>query len=360
MKISDFIFRYTPFRSSIRDSICRVRIFYTPDAGTTAVLTDLGSKNTGGSVANTVEALIRKLIEAGHINGETRVIEHYEDSSFQGATYALVTLQHDLPNWQHITIDRAAQLIGCEESEISGRTLEDARLVNQIERLRIQVDPHLDRPYTEPPEVINRRNEISRNRVPLTQLRSLIQSGANERDLHHLIASDLSLIAEIYAKPDDEYLVFTEFPLDEGRVDFAVFSGRSRMDVTLVEIKGADFPLLSQTGYRNLNAKFNEARQQISARLGYIYREYARFREQMHKIRSDAELGKDVHHVYRGPKYELMVDPEKDVNVHYVVIGGRTGDDLAESKIRHDFEVSFNPQIRLESWDTWTRKLQRH
>ena len=74
-------------------------------------------------------------------------------------------------------------------------------------------------------------------------MKELIDAGASERELDALIKKDLSLIAEIYSSPDDEYIVFSEFPLGEKRVDFAIFSSRSTMDVTFIEIKGADFNL---------------------------------------------------------------------------------------------------------------------
>ena len=81
----------------------------------------------------------------------------------------------------------------------------------------------------------------------MQQLRGLIDNCAGERDLQRLIGSDLSLRGEMYAQPDEEYLAFAEFPIDDGRVDFALFSGRSRMDITLIEIKGAQFYLTTGT-----------------------------------------------------------------------------------------------------------------
>jgi hypothetical protein len=78
-----------------------------------------------------------------------------------------------------------------------------------------------------------------------------------------------------------------------------------------------------------------------------------------HRIRDQAERGERIHHAFVGPRGKLLVDPNKDVNVQYVIIGGRTRDDQLESQLRHEFELSFNPQIKLESWDSWVRKLRR-
>lgn len=139
------------------------------------------------------------------------------------------TFQNGVPDWKATTNVIAARELACDESEINGCTADNPRLVRQIEKLRIQVDPHVDRPYQEPREVINRRADILRNRIPLQQLRGLIDNCAGERDLQRLIGSDLSLLGEMYAQPDEEYLAFAEFPLDDGREDFALFSGRSRI-----------------------------------------------------------------------------------------------------------------------------------
>lgn len=72
-----------------------------------------------------------------------------------------------------------------------------------------------------------------------------------------------------------------------------------------------------------------------------------------------AESGAAIHNALIGPESPLQVDPDKDVNVRYVVIGGRTRDDVQESRMRNDYERSFNPTIKLESWDSWLRKLRR-
>lgn len=223
MKISDFIFRYSSHRGQLHDSLCRVRLFYSPGQGKSALLTDIGSKNPSGSVTNSIVSLRRSLIESGHIDGDTRLVEHYEDESYRQEAYDLVTFHNDLPNWQSTTATIVANQIGCDESAISGNTADDPRLIRQIEKLRMEIDPHLDRPYQESRDVINRRADILRNRIPLMQLQGLIEDGAGEKDLQRLIQSDLSLLGEMYAQPDEEYLAFAEFPLDEGRIDFALF-----------------------------------------------------------------------------------------------------------------------------------------
>ena len=341
MKISDFIFRYQAHRESVHDSICRVRIFHADRV--VALLTDLGERNTGSSVANSIESLRRHLIEAGHISDEARVIEHYESTHLSEATFARVSEVHGLPHWEKMSFAEVTGMLGCLDAELNRHTLDDVRLAAQIEKLRVQIDPYIDRPYQESIAVLNRRNEILRHRVPVEQLRTVITNGATELEMHRLIAQDLSLIAELYARPEEEYIAFSQFPVDSGFVDFALFSGRTQMDVTLVEVKGTDFAL-------------DDARAQISSRLGYIVRQYPQFRAMAHRIRDRVEQGHPAYNSFRGPRLPLRVDAGRDINVNYVVIGGRAGD----GAVQPSFDMSFEPFIQLETWDSWLKKLRRN
>jgi hypothetical protein len=341
MKISDFIFRYQAHRESVHDSICRVRIFHADRV--VALLTDLGERNTGSSVSNSIESLRKHLIEAGHISDAARVIEHYESTHLSEAAFARISEVHGLPHWEKLSFAEAIAMLGCPEVELNRHTMDDPRLAMQIEKLRVQIDPYIDRPYQESVAVLNRRNEILRHRVPVEQLRAAIDDGANALAMHRLIAQDLSLIAELYARPEEEYIAFSQFPVDSGFVDFALFSGRSQLDVTLVEIKGADFAL-------------DEARIQIASRLSYIVRQYPQFPAMVHRIRDRVEQGHPAYNSFPGPRLPLQVDIARDINVNYVVIGGRTVD----AGERRAFEMSFEPFIRLESWESWLTKLRRN
>ena len=341
MKISDFIFRYQAHRESVHDSICRVRVFHTDRVA--ALLTDLGERNTGSSVTNSIESLCRHLVEAGHVPANARFIEHYETTHMSEAAFAIVTESDGLPRWTRISADTAATMLGCPLAELEQATRHEPRLAAQIEKLRVQIDPYINRPYQVSVAVLNRRNEILRHRIPVEQLRGAVEEGANELSMHRLIAQDLSLIAELYARPEEEYIAFSQFPVDSGFVDFALFSGRTRMDVTLIEIKGADFAL-------------NDARSQIASRLGYIVRQYPQFRAMVHRIRERVEQGHQAYNSFPGPRLPLQVDTARDINVNYVVIGGRSIDAVE----RRAFEMSFEPFIQLETWDSWIKKLRRN
>lgn len=131
------------------------------------------------------------------------------------------------------------------------------------------------------------------------------------------------------------------------------------MDVTLIEVKGAEFYLLNQGHYDKFSAKIDIAIDQIRMRLRHVIEDIKKFRAQVHKVRQSVEKGKTIHGSLMGPEHHLEVDPNKDINIRCVVIGGRTRNDLEESRKRHDLERTTHPPIRVESWDTWLRKIQR-
>jgi hypothetical protein len=208
--------------------------------------------------------------------------------------------------------------------------------------------------------VTKRKLEIIAGQISKALMSALIDNGSNEQALQRILKQDLSLIAEVYAHPEDEYICFSEFPVGEGQVDFALFTGRSWMDVVLIEVKGADYYILNRNSYGNFASKLNEAVKQIQGRLATIYNDGLRkFQHQVHLLRARAETGERVHNAFLGPKSNLEVDPEKGINVRFIVIGGRTRDDLEESKQRQNFERTFVPPLKIETWDTWLRKLRR-
>ncbi len=356
MKIVDRIFRFTGNHSRRKDSICRVRVF-AHNGKVTTVLTDLDALHTGLSVTNGVEKICRSLIEEGTMPAHSGVIEHYDRAS--GPALDAVTFNAaGSPSWDDISVGAATALLGCEESELLVHTADIPRLREEIERARNEIDPFLDSPWPEPKEIAMRRIAIEKNRISKAQVAELVQAGSGERELLRLIKSDLSILGEFYGE-DDEYIVLSEFPVGGGFVDFAVFTGRSRMDIILIEIKGADFGIVNSDLYGKFASKIEEAAHQIRERLTIVYEDYHGFRKHAHAIRAGAEAGSKLYGALLGPEIPLEVDPNKDVNFRCIVIGGRTRDDASESRKRTAYERQFHPSIKIESWDSWLRKLRR-
>lgn len=356
MKHLDIVHSFHNHRTYVSKGLCRVRSFTTP-SGTVVLLTDLGDKNDGQSVTNAIEVVIDSLFEQGLVIPPATFIEHYERDAISADTFDLVTSSPT--DWKRLSRDEALSLIGGEKSELDDRSDANPRIVEQADRLRFRRNPFVDSAHPEPNMVVKRRLQIIESMISKASVKDLVQTGRGEQDLQRLLKTDLSIFGEAYAKPDDEYICFSEFPLADGAIDFVVLTGRSRMDVILIEVKGADFNLVNSNHYGAFNHKVTEAATQIQKRLGAIFRDMEAFRRHAHRVRLRAENGESLHNAFLGPHHRLQVDPDKDINIRSVVIGGRTVNDLEESAKRQDYEARSTPPVRIESWDTWLRRLQR-
>lgn len=356
MKVADIVHDYADGNTRLSRGMCRMRAYVGP-SGAVVILTEL-NKNDGTSVTNAVERIIKSILDKGLVIEPVTFIEHYERDEPRSDSFDVVTLSGASPRWRAIGRSELLQLIDCPPSELDERSGKNRRISSEADRIRYARNPFVDSVYSGSNEEIKRRIEIVDGMVSKSEVASLISSGASEREIQKMLKSDMSIFGEAYAKPDDEYICFSEFPLDGGFIDFAVFSGRSRMDVILIEVKGADFNLLNSDHYKEFNHKIGEAVGQIRSRLGYVYRNADQFRKHVHSIRKRAQRG-GLNNSFLGPMHKLEVDPNKDINIRTVVIGGRTVNDLEESVKRHEFERSFVPPIRIESWDTWLRRLKR-
>lgn len=358
MKINDIIFRYSFPNNHPKDGICRIRTFITSNFKVYALITDLDTKNTSASVTNSIEVICNSLIEKLILPEHTIFIEHYEPS-FHGHTFDIVTIKNET-EWQNISTEEVMKLLECDLDEFKNLTTENKILSSEIDKIRTEINPHLDLPQQIQSDYILRQFEIEDNMISKSSLSHLIQNGAKERELLKYLKKDLSIFGEIYATPHDNYICFSEFPLNGGFVDFVMFTGYSKMDVFLIEIKGAEFNLFNKGGYNKLNSKTEIATGQIRDRLGYIHRNLSEFRKELHSIREKAISGTSIYNSFLGPDTTTLVDKNKDINIHNIVIGGRTSNDLNESYKRHDFETNSTLPFKLESWDTFIRKLRRN
>lgn len=356
MKQFDIVHSFHNRRTNVSRGLCRVRSFAAP-SGTVVLLTDLGDKNDGQSVTNAVEVVIDSLLDQGLVIPPATFIEHYERDAVSADTFDLVTTSPT--NWKRLSRDEALKLIGGEESELHDRSDANPRIVEQADRLRFRSNPFVDSAHRESNVVVKRRLQIIESMISRASVKDLVQSASGEQELQRLLKTDLSIFGEAYAKPDDEYICFSEFPLADGSIDFVVLTGRSRMDVILIEVKGADFNLVNSNHYGAFNHKVTEAATQIQKRLGTIFRDPESFRRHVHRVRLRAEDGEVLNNAFLGPNPRLQVDPDKDINIRSVVIGGRTVSDREESAKRQDYEARSTPPVRIESWDTWLRRLQR-
>lgn len=304
MKISDFIFKFKSFRMR-EDGLCRVRLFVNTQKETICVLTDIDSMSNAPYLDTVCDTVIQLLNENGYIIDCQIYILHDECDA------SMVVIDEHGNEQRHLSKKQIETLTDCDENEFVKKSVDELSTRRQIEKKRYEINPFINNQYLKTSEYIKRKIEIQENAISKKQLKELIDAGVSEWELDALIKKDLSLIAEIYSYPNDEYIVFSEFPVGERRVDFVIFSGRSTMDVTFIEIKGADFNLKKRGHYDNLNAKIEEANSQIRNHRKYIYNNYESFRKELHRVRQRAESGENIYNAFLSPKRELQVDPNK-------------------------------------------------
>ena len=184
-------------------------------------------------------------------------------------------------------------------------------------------------------------------------LKKLVADRAGEREIQNHLKQNLDIVGRscTYSPIAEEYIAFSEFMIQRGKTDFCVFSDRSRMAVTFIEIKGADFSFMNQDG--SINVEISEASRQIRERVEYALTD--QFRKEAHEIRRLVLIGKSPFNHVVGRDRLPHVDPDKPLQVRSVVIGGFTRDDPEESRERHRLE-RHDPRTRYESWDSWIRK----
>ena len=212
------------------------------------MLTELEA-NPSISITNAVELIRGQLLEQRKIPELSQIIDHYSSPLFFSNEFNLVTFTPEgCPEWHGLSRTRVEALLECDPGEFDFSPEKDAWLQSEIRQALDGIPPIKTYRYIEPPEISERRLEIASGLRSQAELRKLIDSGATEQTIAAFLKKDLSFFSEVYACPKDEYICFSEFPVgDSGRVDFALFTGRSRMSVYLIEIKAARHPFCVKT-----------------------------------------------------------------------------------------------------------------
>ena len=366
MKISDFIFDFKGSIKNEKSGFCRVRIFSVEDK-IIVILTELDN-NDGQSVTNCIEYIVRALYQKGFVlDPSAMFIEHYErykNNSYTPFDFDIVTFEDNItfPKWKRITLQKVIDIIGKDYiDDLTINSLENKVIFEKTQELIYQHQNYFNTKYHKDPDYTRRFLDIEKNKKQKSDLKSLIENGAKEREtLLPFLRSDLSLFGEMYSQIDDEYIVIPEFPLGNGFIDFVIFTGRSRMDVIFVEVKGANFNLINSRGYKDFHSDIHKAAKQIRDRINSsVYHDYDEFRKKCHSIREDIENNKFLSHHLLSPKGKLLVDPNKDICLRTVIIGGRSQNDYEESLERHKYERDHAIPIELDSWDSWLNRVRR-
>lgn len=358
MKINDFIFRF-PTKKIVSAGICRVRTFINSNQNIYVLISEL-EENPSTSVTNSIEDIVSLLQTQEKIPRQVQIIEHYSSDRFFSQEFDLVTISsNSIPTWEPITCSKVIKLLECSAYEFNDYK-QNKQVMQEIQNALLGIPKIKQFEYIESPDISERRLEIAKNMHSMETIKDFLNTSPSERQLSVFLKEDMSLLAEVYAKPSEEYICFAEFPVGNGRVDFAVFTGRSRMDVYLIEIKGAQKSLRKKNHYGDFRAEIQEGRSQLIERKNWCEQNYIDYKRFVHLILDDIiQRNTRPYHAFLGPIYKLEVDAQKDVDFHYILIAGRTSEDLTDSKKRHQADAATNFHIQTETWDSWINKLIR-
>lgn len=279
MKISDFLFLHHNSSSISGYSIFRFRLFSNRNHLYAVISNLFVPERLGGpfgqSITNSIESVVDQLVHEGFIcSNSTRIIEHYENYLFYNGTYHnefdLVEFNSAQgTNWRSLSLEKILSLLDCDHSEFANPTLKDYAKQDQFVRLKGLLPPDVFSSFDNHKQNVE-FERIRKTMKPKEALEELINENASERTLQNFLKQDLSFFGEVYSHPAYEYICFSEFPVgDTGKVDFAVFTGRSRMDVYLIEVKGADISLLTNDARPKVRAIINSGIQQLEDRSLY-------------------------------------------------------------------------------------------
>lgn len=344
-------------KHSHKPGVGRVRVY---NDKRHVLLTDIDI--SAASVTNNVEVIAAKLMALNLIKPDTAVIEHYERKPRIRPlpTFDIVTIINNQPYWKNCNLEEVAQMLQCPEAELTESLEEIEHLKLEAELLRKALAPQ---PISKPcrSDLLPKRP----NDVFKAELQNMLDERKGETDLHRFLEANVMNFAEQFACPDNEFIVFSEFTIDEYRVDFMVLTGRSRMDAHIIEIKGADIPLSKAAGnHRDYRSEIHDAITQIQFHHGKM-----QFNETVaQKIHAERARAEAWHKSYAlkpcgrldfavGEQPRLEVSAEKGLNIYYHVIGGYGTHLSEESRLRHRTEDSMQAHVRIDSWNSW---LNRH
>ena len=214
--------------------------------------------------------------------------------------------------------------------------------------------------YKEPEEITIQRNKIYKNQRNIEDFIELIEENSQEMKIHKLIKEDLSFMADYLAEPHEEYICFSNYPIGDKIADFVVLTSRSKMKVCIVEVKGADFKIVKANHYQGLNVHMNDAITQLKNHMEYINRNYSSFRTQIHEDKDKAINEEYSGNYLVGPRKTLLVDPQKDIDVKYIAIGGVEREDKSIEESHEIVKCKPADNLEIASWNSFVRKLDEY
>jgi hypothetical protein len=141
MKIKDCIFRHPNVHGVPSEGLCRLRLFQRSDGLVIAVLTELYSASTGAAVELCATLIYRALVERNEIASNTPIIRHVlgHIPEFPVDCAWMFFDSDTSPTWKGLGLRQAAQILECDEAELTHDTKDSPALLADIERLRREI-----------------------------------------------------------------------------------------------------------------------------------------------------------------------------------------------------------------------------
>ena len=112
--------------------------------------------------------------------------------------------------------------------------------------------------------------------------------------------------------------------------------------------------------YQGLNVHMNDAITQLKNHMEYINRNYSSFRTQIHEDKDKAINEEYSGNYLVGPRKNLLVDPQKDIDVKYIAIGGVEREDKSIEESHEIVKCKPADNLEIASWNSFVRKLDEY
>ena len=109
-----------------------------------------------------------------------------------------------------------------------------------------------------------------------------------------------------------------------------------------------------------LNVHMNDAITQLKNHMEYINRNYSSFRTQIHEDKDKAINEEYSGNYLVGPRKNLLVDPQKDIDVKYIAIGGVEREDKSIEESHEIVKCKPADNLEIASWNSFVRKLDEY
>lgn len=123
---------------------------------------------------------------------------------------------------------------------------------------------------------------------------------------------------------------------------------------------GASWNKAYQAIKHNRFYNLNKAITQLKNHMEYINRNYSSFRTQIHEDKDKAINEEYSGNYLVGPRKTLLVDPQKDIDVKYIAIGGVEREDKSIEESHEIVKCKPADNLEIASWNSFVRKLDEY